>query len=192
LRPLRGERTTERELKDDYQLAARWTTRGQISLVRSPSPARGAVPRFQRGAKQVCPRISGSVRSVRAFAAQVAGAAIIAANRPDRPPLFAVARMARNEITRRGARRYVRDGFGDIDPTAAGRAAAASAAVASRYAGLIEEVSRNLGLTPEQRASAIASLRQRQSAEAAGASKAVMDEAKGAAKLRRMMKRNKP
>jgi transcriptional regulator with XRE-family HTH domain len=81
------------------------------------------------------------------------------------------------------------DGFGDIDPMAAGRGTAAAAAVAARYAGLIDEVLRNPCLTPEQRTGAIASLRQRQSAEAAAVSKRIMDEAKGAAKARRMMRR---
>ena len=98
--------------------------------------------------------------------------------------------MALQEITTRGARRFVRDGFGDIDPTATAGAAAASAAVAARYAGLIDEVSRNLGLSPQQRAAAIAGLRHSQAAEAAAVSRRIMSEAKGAAKQRRMMKRN--
>lgn len=88
-----------------------------------------------------------------------------------------------------GSGSVTRSGFGDIDPTAAGRAAAASAAVFARYEGLIAEVSRNLGLSQHERAAAIVSLRQRQSAEAAAASKAVMDEAKGGAKRRRQMQR---
>jgi len=80
-------------------------------------------------------------------------------------------------------------GYGDIDPAAAARAAAASAAVAARYAGLIEEVSRNLGLTPEQRATAINSYRQRQAAEAADIFKAIMGTAQDAARARREMQR---
>jgi hypothetical protein len=57
----------------------------------------------------------------------------------------------------------------------------------ARYEGLIGEVSRNLALSPQQRAAAIVALRHRQSAEAAGASRQIMDAAKGAAKLRRGM-----
>lgn len=56
---------------------------------------------------------------------------------------------------------------------------------------MIDEVSRNLGLTPQQRGAAIAALRQRQAMECKAASENVMREAKGKAKARQMMKRNR-
>jgi hypothetical protein len=76
---------------------------------------------------------------------------------------------------------------GSNDPTAARRAAPASIAVSTRYAGLIEEVSKNPGLTPEQKA--VAGLRVRQSAEAAAVSRAIMQEAKSTARARRNMQK---
>ena len=125
------------------------------------------------------------------FVAQVTGAAIKAASeKAERWPVFAFARVVMQEITPRHRRRYVRDGFGDIDPADAGRGAAASAEVASRYAGLIEAVSNNLGLTPHERAKIIASLRQQQATECKAASERAMREAKGKAKARRMMRKN--
>jgi hypothetical protein len=84
------------------------------------------------------------------------------------------------------------DGFGDIDPMTAGRAAGAAAAVSARYAGLIEEVSKNPSMTPEQRAAAISGLRARQSAESAAASRAIMEDAGNAARARRGMRNSKP
>ena len=145
----------------------------------APPPRRASrspLPAFRRAARAaVAPRIDSSRptvpvrRAALMLATRAAGAESAAPIAAHRPP----------------------DGFGDIDPAAAGRAAASAAAVLARYAGLIDEVSRNPGLTPQQRAAAISGLRQKQAAEAAGVSKAIMDAAKGAAKLRRMMRRGK-
>lgn len=80
-------------------------------------------------------------------------------------------------------------GFGDIDPMEAGRASSAAAAIHARYEGLINAIMGDRGMTEAQRASAILSLRIRQAAEAAAASQRIIENAKGAAKLRRMMQR---
>lgn len=112
-------------------------------------------------------------------------------NAVSRSPLPAIIRQFRatvKAITK--PRRRGSNGFGDVDPSAAGRAAAASAAISARYAGLIEEVSKNPGLTPEQRAAAISGLRQRQAAESAAASKSIMDDARNAARMRRKMQQD--
>ena len=87
--------------------------------------------------------------------------------------------------------RRLRDGFGDIDQTEAGRASGAAAAVFSRYQGPIDAISKDTSLTPTQRGSAISGLRQRQAAEAAAASRAIMDAAKSAARMRRMMQQGR-
>lgn len=86
-------------------------------------------------------------------------------------------------------RRQGRSGIGDVEPTAAGPAAAASAAVFARDEGLIDEVSRKLALTPKLRASAIPSVRQRQTAESGAASKAIMGDAQAGARMRRKIER---
>lgn len=135
-------------------------------------------------------RIGDFVRSQFPFVARVARAAMDAVSRPRFPLVVRQFRAMTKATTK--PRRRGGGGFGAIDPTAAGRAAAASAAVSARYEGLIEEVSRNPGLTPEQRAAAIRGLRQQQAAEAAAASKRIMDEAQAAARVRREMEKGTP
>ena len=71
-----------------------------------------------------------------------------------------------------------------VDPSAVGRAAAASAEVHGRYAGLINAVMQDRSLTPAQRAGVIASLRAKAKAEAKEVSRRIMQAAKGAAKAR--------
>jgi hypothetical protein len=135
-------------------------------------------------------RIGDFARSQFPFVARVARAAMDAVSRPQFPLIVRQFRAAMKAITK--PRRKGSGGFGSIDPTAAGRAAAASAAVSARYEGLIEEISRNPGLTPEQRAAAIRGLRQQQSAEAGAAHKRIMDEARAAARVRREMEKGTP
>lgn len=80
-------------------------------------------------------------------------------------------------------------GFGDIDPMEAARAGSAAQAIHAYYAGLITALYADRSLTPEQRKSAIATLRAKAKAEAAGVSKQIMEQAKGAAKIRQSMMR---
>ena len=80
-------------------------------------------------------------------------------------------------------------GFGDIDPMEAARAGSAAQAIHAYYAGLITALYADRSLTPEQRKSAIATLRAKAKAEAAGVSKRIMEQAKGAAKIRQAMMR---
>lgn len=65
-----------------------------------------------------------------------------------------------------------------IDPMAALRAAQASAAVHAYYDGLINAITQDKSLTPEQRKAAIAALRAKAKAEAKAASQRVMEAAK--------------
>lgn len=80
-------------------------------------------------------------------------------------------------------------GFGDIDPMEAARAGSAAQAIHAYYAGLISALYADRSLTPEQRKSAIATLRAKAKAEAAGVSRQIMEQAKGAAKIRQAMLR---
>ncbi len=105
------------------------------------------------------------------------------------PVLIPLVRKAMAMTARPSAPRRPVDGFGDIDPTAAGRAQAASNAVFSRYQGLIDAIATDPSLTPEQRASAIRSLQQQQAAEAGAAYQRIMEEAKAAARVRRRVKK---
>ena len=146
---------------------------------------------FRHAAKMNLARIGDFNRPLFPFVARVARAAMDRVADPQFQEFVRQFRATVQDITKPKARGKVDKGFGSIDPTASGRAAAASRAVFARYEGLIDEVSRNMGLTPEQRASAILSLRQRQSAEAAAVSKQIMDAAKGAAKRRREMERGR-
>lgn len=76
------------------------------------------------------------------------------------------------------------------DPTAAARASAAFDTAWSKVQVMIDAVMKDPTLTPDQRASAIYALRQRQSAEAASARQKVMDEETAGARLRRKMHRS--
>ncbi len=75
-------------------------------------------------------------------------------------------------------------GSGDIDPMEAARAGSAAQAIHAYYAGLITALYADRSLTPEQRQSAIATLRAKAKAEAAGVSEYIMRLAKSAAKVR--------
>jgi len=70
-----------------------------------------------------------------------------------------------------------------------GRAEAAYKEEFDRWSGMIDEIASNPGLSKEQRAAAIASLRQRQHAAANGVRKRVSDEEKAMAKAARRAKR---
>lgn len=72
-----------------------------------------------------------------------------------------------------------------VDPNITGRAQAAFDYVMARYAGAIEDAAKDPSLNPEQRAAAVAGLRQRAQLEAAGARKRVVDEEHQNAKVRR-------
>jgi hypothetical protein len=72
-----------------------------------------------------------------------------------------------------------------VDPNITGKAQAAFDAVMAKYAGAIEDAAKDPSLNPEQRAAAVASLRQRQQLEAAGERKKVMDAETQNARARR-------
>jgi hypothetical protein len=114
--------------------------------------------------------------------ARVARAAMDAVTGAKFPIAARFPRAAMNAVTTPKTSRKPRTGFGDIDPTAAGRAQAAYNAVFSRFQGLIDAIANDLSLTPEQRASAIRGLRQ--AAEAGAAQKRIMDEEHAAARMR--------
>jgi hypothetical protein len=84
-------------------------------------------------ARQNLPKLVTFTRSQLGFAARLAQAGLDALSRPFIVRQF---RKAVKPITTKPRR--APSGFGDVDPTAAGRAAAASAAISARYAGLIE------------------------------------------------------
>jgi hypothetical protein len=144
---------------------------------------------FRHAARANLARVGDFDRSQFPFVARAAMAAVTGVKIPiaARFP-----RAAINAVTTPKTPRKPRTGFGDIDPTAAGRAAAASAAVFSRYQGLIDAIAKDPSLTPDQRAAAIHSLRQQQTAEAAAAHGSIMDEERAAARARRNMEKNTP
>lgn len=118
---------------------------------------------FKHSAKITLARVGDYNRSLSPFVVRVARAAMDGFSRPTSPAIVRLFRAVTKVIAK--PRGKVRDGFGDIDPAAAGRAGAACAAISARYAGLVEEVSRNPGLSPTQRAAAISGLRAQQAAE---------------------------
>ncbi len=101
-----------------------------------------------------------------------------------------LARAAIGEMTNPPLGRNVPAEIDDgMDPMAGARAAAAAQAVMASYEGQIAALHDDRSLTPEQRREAIANLRMRAKREAAEASRRVMEAAKGAAKMQRMMMR---
>ena len=74
---------------------------------------------------------------------------------------------------------------GGFDCAANGRAQTAADAINARFAAAIEAVERDPSLTPDQRAAAVAALRQRQSQEAGAVRQKIIEEEKQNAKSRR-------
>ena len=76
-------------------------------------------------------------------------------------------------------------GLTSRDPLASGRAQAAFESVFAKYAAEIEAVEKDRSLSPDQRAAAIAALRQRQHHEASMARQRVLEEEQQNTKARR-------
>lgn len=153
---------------------------------------RSPVPTFRRAAQQSAARSLLPLLLLLAWFRRAARANLApVADRSPSPFAARAARPATDVPTAPAAPSRPPSGFGDIDPTEAGRAQAAANAVFSRFQGLIDALANDPSLTPEQRAAAIRGLRQQQTAEAKGAQKRIMDDARAAARLRRAMQRNR-
>lgn len=108
----------------------------------------------------------------------------------DRPQFAFVARVARaamDVVTQPDTRAAL-----GMDPTAAARAQAAFDTVWSRLQVAIDDLTNDRSLSPDQRAAAVRALRERQGMEAGAARKAIMDEERAAARMRRKMRPRTP
>jgi hypothetical protein len=108
-------------------------------------------------------------------------------DRPQHSFVARVVRAAMNAATLPAARAAL-----GIDPTAGARAQGAFEAVWSRLQGAIDAAMSDRSLSPDQRAAAIRALRERQTIEANAARKRIMDEERGAARVRRRMRQRPP